>query len=74
MRAPRVRHYECHGAVRVHPSVHFVHDPANVAVGRLGGLEETLLRADGHDDELWGVAKGELVEVGSRGVERDNVV
>lgn len=68
MRAPWVRHHECDGAVGVHHSVHLVDDLANVSVGRLGDLEEPLVRADGHNDELWSVAKGELVDVGSRGV------
>ena len=72
--APRVRHYECHGTVRVHDALHFVDDLVYVGVGRLAGLEEPLLRADGHDDELGSVAEGEIIEGGSRGVERGNVV
>lgn len=71
---PRLGHNNGHGALGVHLGVHAVDDFPQVQVGRLGFVEEPRLCGDGHDGELRCVAKYKPVEVGSRGVQRTNVV
>ena len=71
---PRLWNSDRHGARRVHLSVQVMEKLVQVVVYRLAVFEESRVRGEGDDNEIWRVAKIERVDVLLRRVKRVETV